>query len=79
MSNEMEDFIKDSLISGSIIIIKLEYCHGSWFFDITNRNTNQTKYFFTVDSRMAQLYLHEFERIISDVRYLWINGEGENN
>ena len=79
MSNEMQGFIKDSLISGSSIIIKLEYCDGTWFFDITNRNTNQTKYFFTADSRMAQLYLHELERIISDVRYLWIDGERKDN
>lgn len=79
MSNEMKGFIKDSLVSGSSIIIKLEYVEGTWFFDITNRNSNVTKYFFTADSRMAQLYLHDLERVISDVRYLWCDGEGHNN
>lgn len=79
MSQEMKEFVKNSLISGDSLIIKLEYCDGTWFIDISNRNLNKTKYFFTSDSRMAQLYLHELERIVSDVRYLWCDGETENN
>lgn len=85
MSNEMKEFIKKCLIDGDNIVVKFEFCEGTWFFNLYRRAGSgcsrlvDTKYYFTSDSRMAQLFIHDLERCISDVRHLWFNGERENN
>lgn len=75
MSDDTKNFVKNSLISGDDLSILLEYHGDTFFITINNCISKTSRYYFTDDSRMAQLYLHDIERIICDVRYLWFHGE----
>ena len=79
MVNETRDFIFNALSKGSNFKVILDYIDGTWFAEVIEYGVNSRKFFFTEDSRLAQLYLHDIERIISDVRYLRFNGKGQDN